>query len=221
MPDRIKIPALALLGLSLTDCTGREPADDPIVGDWRAIQIDGEKQPQSYTPYADVTFTVGQQLRIDPDLAGEMVAYQNAEEDGLQYDYEYLSDLAVEAQGGGKYRVEVARDVGMNGDYTDPGYPDTGRPDTGGYDDGTTGDDSGGYDSGGYDSGAPETGGYAIPIADGRVPLRPLAQPSAPNLAPAELVLQCTLDGDTLTCDQSGADAPKHWVFTRITDDEA
>lgn len=43
---------------------------------------------------------------------------------------------------------------------------------------------------------------------------RPLAAPSRPDLAPAELVLTCTLDQDTLSCETDG-ERPVPIVFTR------
>jgi hypothetical protein len=202
MEHRLKIPALALLGLSLTDCTGRDSPDDPIIGDWRAIQVDGEKHPVSFSYYEAVNLR-GEQLRIEADLAGEMAVYQVADYDGYNHDFELTAELVVDASGASKYRIEVAHDFF---DYYDTGY-DSGYPDTG-------------YADTGYaDTGDAETGGYAIPNDHEPVHLRPLAAPTSPDLAPGDLVFDCTLEQDTLTCDREGADALKHWVFSRLKPD--
>lgn len=196
MEQRSNIPGLALLALSFTHCTGREQAADPIVGDWRAIQVDGEKHPQSHA--YDGQVLVGEQLRIGDDLAGELALYQQGEFDGLDYDAERVSDLVVDASEAPKYRIEVAHDFFAVGQepYDPPSYYDVG-----GYED--TGDADTGTD-------APAEEG------DDLAGLRPLKLPSAPELAPGGTAFACTLERDTLTCDREGADELKHWVFTRI-----
>jgi hypothetical protein len=202
MDQRSKIPGLALLALSFTQCTGREQASDPIVGDWRAIQVDGEKHPHSYA--YDDGILVGEQLRIGDDLAGELALYQQGEFDGLDYNAERVSDLVVDASEAPKYRIEVAHDFFAVGQEPPSYYDVTGAPDTGYY------DDTGAADPGADDSGSPAEEG------DGLAGLRPLKLPSAPELAPGSTAFACTLEGDTLTCDREDADALKHWVFTRI-----
>lgn len=201
MDQRSKIPGLALLGLSFTQCTGREQAPDPIIGDWRAIQVDGEKHPQSHA--YDARLLTGEQLRIGDDLAGELAIYQQAEFDGLDYDTERVSDLVVDASEAPKYRIEVAHDFFEVGQepYEPPYYNDVG-----GYGD----VDTGYADSGADDTGAPAEEG------DDLAGLRPLKLPGAPQLAPGGTAFACTLERDTLTCDREGADDFKHWVFTRI-----
>ena len=204
MDQRSKIPGLALLALSFTQCTGREQAADPIIGDWRAIQVDGEKHPHSYA--YDDGILVGEQLRIGDDLAGELALYQQGEFDGLDYNAERVSDLVVDASEAPKYRIEVAHDFFEVGQepYEPPYY------DVGGYDDtGYAGTDTG-TDTGTDDTGAPAEEG------DDLAGLRPLKLPNAPELAPASTAFACTLEGDTLTCDREGADEFKHWVFSRI-----
>ncbi|MCY1010278.1 hypothetical protein OV079_32865 [Nannocystis pusilla] len=204
MEQRSKIPGLALVALSFTQCTGREQAADPIIGDWRAVQVDGEKHPQSHA--YDAQLLVGEQLRIGDDLAGELALYQSAELDGLDYNSERVSDLVVDASEAPKYRIEVAHDFFEVGQepYEPPSYYDVG-----GYDD--TGDvDTGSADSGTDDTGAPAEEG------DDLAGLRPLKLPSVPQLAPGGTAFVCTLERDTLTCDREDADELKHWVFTRI-----
>ncbi|PCC71735.1 hypothetical protein SAMN02745121_03088 [Nannocystis exedens] len=206
MDPRSKIPGLALLALSFTQCTGREQTADPIIGDWRAVQVDGEKHPQAHA--YDEGFLIGEQLRIGDDLAGELALYQSAELDGLDYNAERVADLVVDASEAPKYRIEVAHDFFEGGKepYDVPSYPDYG--DDTGYAD--TGADDTGYADSGADSGA-----LAEP-GDDLAGLRPLKLPSAPQLAPEGTVFACTLEGDTLTCDREGAEEFKHWVFTRI-----
>lgn len=207
MDQHSKIPGLALVALSFTQCTGREQAPDPIIGDWRAIQVDGEKHPQSHAD--DARLLSGEQLRIGDDLAGELAIYQEAEFDGLEYDSERVSDLVVDASQAPKYRIEVVHDFFEVGQepYEPPSYDDsdvTGAPDTGYY------DDTGYADTGTDDTGAPAEEG------DDLAGLRPLKLPSAPELAPGGTAFACTLERDTLTCDREGADDFKHWVFSRI-----
>ncbi len=208
MDGRAKIPALALLGLSFTQCTGRDAPADPIIGDWRAVQVDGEKHPVMSSYYGP-PFTVGEQLHIDPDLAGEMVIYQSASYDGLNYTNELVADLVVESAGAAKYRVDVAHDfleVLVPEPYDESGY--------------VTGYDVTGYADTGAPDPAPDTGAdsgnYAEPDDE---PVRPLTVPAAPALAAGAIVFDCTLDADTLTCDREGDTGAKHWVFARIQPD--
>jgi hypothetical protein len=208
MEQRSKIPGLALLALSFTQCTGREQASDPIIGDWRAIQVDGEKHPQSVAYYGG-PFLRGEQLRIGDDLAGELALYAAADYDGLDYNTERVAELVVDASEAPKYRIEVVHDLFEgNEPYDDPPEPITGYADTGYA-------DTGYADSGDEDTGTGDTGALAGEDDD-LAKVRPLKLPSAPELAPAEVVFDCSLERDTLTCDRVGADAFKHWVFARI-----
>ncbi|WAS94729.1 hypothetical protein [Nannocystis punicea] len=203
MEQRSKIPGLALLALSFTQCTGREQAPDPIIGDWRAIQVDGEKHPKSETGYGEPILR-GEQLRIRDDLAGELALYATQDYDGLEYNAERVAELVVDASEAPKYRIEVVHDLFENDEpYDEPVVPDTGYADTG-Y-----------ADSGAEDTDTGDTGALAGEDDD-LAEVRPLKLPSAPELAPAEVVFDCTLERDTLTCDREGADELKHWVFTRI-----
>lgn len=205
MDGLAKIPALALLGLSFTACTGRDTPDDPIVGDWRAVQVDGDKHPES-SSYAGQNFIRGEQLRIDADHDGEMARYAEGDFNGLDYFSEVVADLVVDASAAPKYRIEVAHDFFEDyGDYGEPDIPS---------DPGT------GYDGTGYaDTGAPDTAGYADDEAPHSGRVRPLQVPTSSDFAPAAMVFDCTLEADTLTCDREGADELKHWVFARIEPD--
>lgn len=213
MDQRSKIPALALLGLSFTQCTGREQAANPIVGDWRAIQVDGEKHPVMGGYNGDTR--VGEQIRIADDLEGEMSRYEAAQYDGLDYLSETIAALVVDDSAAPKYRIDVAADLFDVYDYSDP-VDSYGSPDSEGY------ADSGYADAGGPDSGYGDSGSdpadEASPPADR--PVKPLTVPTTPDLAPGAVVFDCTLDGDTLTCDREGATELKHWIFTRIEAEE-
>ncbi|MDC0717961.1 hypothetical protein [Nannocystis bainbridge] len=200
MESRNNIPGLALLALSFTGCAGGDPAPDPIIGDWRAIQVDGAKQPSTES-YGGEPFLRGTQLRIGDDLAGELALYRTADYDGIDYDGERVADLVVVASGAPKYRIEVGHDFfDGDGDESSPAEPITGYADT------EYGDTE---DPGGADDGA-------LAEDDDLAGVRPLKLPGAPALAPAATVFACDLAGDTLTCDREGADDKKHWVFARI-----
>ena len=204
MDQRSSIPGLVLLALSFTHCGANDPAADPIVGDWRAIQVDGEKHPQNAS-YGDGL--VGELLHVDADLEGDMTRYETRDADGFDYLLESIADLVVDASAAPKYRLDVAHDF-FDGSYDQPSVPGgTGQPDTGYADSGVP---DPGYD----DTGDTDTGDYAN--ADDLAEARPLKLPTDPALAPGALIFDCTLEGDTLTCDREGAEELKHWVFTRV-----
>lgn len=208
MDQRSKIPGLALLALSFTHCTDRDPTGDPIVGDWRAIQVDGQKHPQNGPDGLS-----GEQLHIGAELEGDMTRYQSYEFDGLDYLVEAVADLVVDASAAPKYRLDIAHDF-FDGDESDPGEPSvsgSGEPDTGYAD---TGAPDPGYDT------TNDTGDYADASDDDLAAMRPLKLPTAPQLAPGAMIFDCTLEGDTLTCDREGAEDYKHWVFTRVRPDD-
>jgi hypothetical protein len=171
-----RIPLLALVGLQFTRCTGGDEAPaNPIVGDWGAVQRDGDKLPDVYVhgPSTDVS---GLRLEIDDDLGGSFEYYSELTYDTYEYRHSFGSELLVDDSAAPKYRIEVQKDI-LGGDeaYTDS----VGTAVT-----------SDGYDDEGY-------GG------DGLAP--GLAAPSGPIVAPAELVFTCTLDQDTLTCTGEGS----------------
>lgn len=217
MHHRAKIPGFALLTLSLTDCVDRSnlPGEgDPIVGDWHAVKVDGEVFPMDLAdgPY---TYEANLELSVEETLAGELLITVRAEEDGYISNYGYGSTLLVDASAAPKYRIDVTRDLfGRDEPYTgevgyatavtgyDSGYQDTAPPSD------TDTDTDGGTTSAG-------TGGaHERPNAS-----RPLHIPLEFRLAPAEMVLRCTLSGDTLNCDRDGDDLPNVLVFKRTRDD--
>jgi hypothetical protein len=208
MDDRLKIPALAILGLSFTDCADREPAPDPIVGDWQAISVDAQKFPV-HMGVGNSTLDYGYALSVEDDLAGDFAFYYEYGYAGIHERSELASDLVVDDSTAPKYRIEVAAQPASDSDEPPPSdssadHPDDPYADGGDY--GTTGGD----DTGGYGS----TGDLLVDDA------RPIVLPGAPDRAPAELVMNCTLDGDILTCAREGDGSPQKWVFKRKRDDE-
>ncbi|MCY1061001.1 hypothetical protein [Nannocystis sp. SCPEA4] len=200
MQHRIHIPALALLGLSFTGCPDDEDKPNPIVGDWSAIQLDGEKFPVVYSEDS-YTGIYGLRLTVEDDLAGRIDYYSVVDYDDFSYQHSFGSDLVVDASGAPKYRLEVRKDP-FDGDDVD--YSDTAAAAT------SEAYDSDGYDSSGTDGDGTGTDGYL----GGGSSLRELAAPHRPILAPAEVVLTCTLEQDILTC-AAEPNGPKSVVFKR------
>ena len=173
MDNRTHIPALALLGLSFTACPEDAPPN-PIVGEWGAVQIDGDKFPQSYSDDS-YTAVYGLQMIVEDDLAGQLEYYVEIDYGDHEYRTKLGSDLVVDELGAQQYRVELTHDL-------------LGRDDGAYYDTvGRSGDDIG--------------------DGDRSAPIRP-------NLAPAELVLTCTLDQDILTCEPDDG-SPSSIIFRR------
>ena len=119
MDSRIKIPTIALLGLSLTDC--KPAGDDPIVGDWRAVEVDMDVYPVGSGPGGGRS---GFEMQIDVDLLGEFSLYQTAEYYGLGLNFERSVSLVVDAEDGPNYRIDLDRfpvslDDG-HGEYSEP-----------------------------------------------------------------------------------------------------
>lgn len=223
MHNRAKIPGLALLSLSLTDCVERSSGPDgdldPIVGDWHAITVDGAAFPvlSSEGPYM---VRSGLELRVSETLSGSFMLVTEVQYEDYLGRYEEGSTLVVDASGAPKYRIDIKHDpLGKQG-YAEEGYYEP-------YETGPTsiGPDSDGYDSVGYDtefttggdssgSGGSSGGALGEPGA-----ARPLQIPLAPRLAPAEMVLRCTLSGERLNCERDGDEEPKVLVFQRDEDD--
>lgn len=186
MEQRSNIPVLAILGLSFTGCPGGgEP--NPIVGEWGAVQLDGEKLPDvdEMGPYSAIS---GLRLTVEDDLSGSLAHYYENDHGDYEIHYSLGTDLVVDDSEAPKYRVELVHDLfrGGDGDYYDSvGYavPSAGHDDSDDLDDG---DD------------AP-----------------PLAAAPRPVLALAEMVLTCTLEQDVLTCVAGEGDEPHSLVFKR------
>lgn len=186
MDKRVKIPTLALLGLSFTECTARDaPERDPIVGVWTAVDVDGTDYPMSFTGDG-YSSAFGIEMNIEADLDGDLVVYIRDEDELLRYDKTYGSDILVDAAAAPNYRIDVASTF-----LDRPSFPEP----TGGYY----------YDDYGQADGDDDP---------------PLAAAPAPRAAPAAMVLNCTLDQDTLTCAREGDGAPSQFVFTRKMPEE-
>lgn len=95
--SRVHIPVAALLGVTFTACKDEA---DPIVGDWKVIEIAGEP---IAAEYAD-DYVI--KMHIDDDLSGEFVQYYNY--DGKEMSYRY--DLLVDADAAPKYRIDITID---------------------------------------------------------------------------------------------------------------
>ncbi|MBZ5708311.1 hypothetical protein [Nannocystis pusilla] len=195
MQHRIHVPALALLGLSFTGCPDDEDKPDPIVGDWSAIQLDGEKFPAVYSE-GSYTAIYGLRLTVEDDLAGRIDYYSVVDYDDFSYQHSFGSDLVVDAGAAPTYRIEVRNDLFGGGDVD---YSDTAAAAT-----------SEAYDSYGDDSSGTGGDGY---LGEGSA-ARELAASHRPILAPAEVVLTCTLEQDVLTC-AAEPNGPKSVVFKR------
>lgn len=256
MDDRAKIPGLALLSLSFTTCVAQAPTDpdaDTIVGEWHAVEIDGDKFPMTYSE-APYFVQNGVEMSINAKLRGRLVNVQESYYNGYQGRTESGSTLVAEHTSGPRYRIDVTRDPfgghgydeGYDEGYYDDGYADGYYPPTsssytsydpsGGYTSGATDATSGGTGTGtdgdttstgtagsttsGEGTGTSGTGGgtstggvIGEPGAVGAG--RPLQIPVPGNFAPPAMVLKCTLELDTLTCERDGEESPQHWVFRR------
>jgi len=94
MSTRIDIPALALLSLGFTACAAPE---DPIVGDWKVVAIDGEVlSPEDLEVY-DI------QMHIEADLSGEVVAYYTYEDVKETARY----DIQIDASDAPVYHIKL------------------------------------------------------------------------------------------------------------------
>lgn len=220
MADPARLPVLPVLGLAFTTCVEREPqADDPIVGDWIAVQIDDEAFPITYND-GEYTIRQGFSLAIEPELAGDFTFYYVGGYTGLESGSFYRFQLSVEPADS-KYLLTIPNGLqtpifGGYDDYADGGYDtatvpgdpsagtyaDTGYADT----DTATAGDTGGSDTGGDTTGAAQArGALALPIVFG----------------PEDtLVLRCELVGaenDALECNREPADdrGPVRWRFRK------
>lgn len=237
MPDRLRIPALALLGLSFTTCVDRAKEedgdedgtpDDPIVGEWFVNQIDDMAFPISYTEDEGYTARHGWSMTVEPELVGDFVYYYVYGYMGLETGQFYRLGLTIDASKAPEYRLEIP--LGLfpfhGPDYTDEG-PTT-ITTYGSYDpDGGTyvTDPTGGYDTevtSGTDTDTSGTGTTGAPLHD--VPVAPLAIPPVAAGEPGTLILVCNLvQNDALDCQREPVaddpEAPLHWRFKRANPD--
>lgn len=198
MDARTRIPVIALMGLSLTECKAE---DDPIVGDWSVVELDGDAFPMVYTegPYSSRT---GIDMQIAADLEGELSMYQV---------YDYGEDLKIRSQ----YTLYLSVDVDAAPTYRiDVRVPDQKL---------VIGEDSEYEGEGGYASGADtaETGA----ATDSGAPLEPpqgreRLAPRGSSRAATVLTLTCQLADDELDCESSlpEDEGPQSWRFVRAVE---
>lgn len=229
MDPRHKIPAIALLGLSCSDCTDRTgPGSDGLVGDWEAIEIDGKKFPLVMKdsggeegPSAE--FRRGWELHVTADVGSTLAYFQEYGYGEVSNRIEYYSEAEIDDSEAPKYRLTMKGDlVHLGGEepYTvsdsgyadsgigsDTGYADTGYADTGYADTDTTGG------TGGLDEDELAFDEFE----------RELVDATRPIFADA-MILDCELKAEELHCvRQIGAGddgALKVWTFARIVDEE-
>lgn len=203
----LRIPALAMLTLSLTDCVERSPgADvdrDPIIGDWHAVMVDGQAAPVVMNRDG-YTVEAGLELHVKSDLQGSLLYTVDYDYDGYLGSYAEGSSVVVDAGAAPRYRVDVKHDflgVSVEGGERPPEPYDTDS-----Y--ATDGPGDPGYDT-------DPTGGGTDGALGGPGSSRPLRIPLDIRHAPAEMVLRCTLDAETLNCQRDGDEMPKILVFER------
>lgn len=204
MDPRTRIPALALLGLSCTDCAERTTSD-PLIGEWHAVDIDGDA-----FPMVEDSGRVGWLLEVDDNGRGRLAYYEEEEEDaGALNRYEYYSDLTVDAPDGSKYRLTISGDLSDlvgDGDYSEP-VTSVGGSD--GYADGGSGYAESGYaTTGALDPDERSFDEFELELRDALRPSRA-----------GTMILDCELAADVLTCerkpDMTGDDELRTWTFHR------
>ncbi len=122
MDSRLKIPTIALLGLSLTDCKPEgEDSILAIIGDWRAVEIDMDVYPVGRGPGGG---RMGFAMHIEDDLQGEFSMYQSMEYYDLGLDRELIVSLVVDAEAAPNYRIDLERfPIEYGNEYGEPyGY---------------------------------------------------------------------------------------------------
>lgn len=219
MDPRTTIPALALLGLSCTDCTDRgDNGSDPIVGEWLAVDIDGDA-----FPIVEDDERRGWALEITAEHRGDLAYYNEQVEDGLVNRYEYYSDLTVLDEQAPKYRITVKGDLSDafgHDEYADGGVVTVTASD-GGYDatSDTVGDTIGDTTAGdgGYTTGALDPDEHSFDEFE-----LELGNPVHPQLA-GTMILDCELAAEVLTCNRkpglTDSGELKVWRFERQTDE--
>lgn len=145
MDPRTRIPTLALLGLSCTDCSERGAVPEPIVGEWRSVDIDAFPMVRD----DEDALRVGWGLEVGEGLRGRLAYYYEEEDDeGVIARGESYSDLML--------AVEDATRCRIAGDPTGrDGHDDGPTPPDGGYgelaSDESESDSTAGYTAGALD----------------------------------------------------------------------
>lgn len=223
MPDRLRIPALALLGLSFTTCVDRaktedgDEDDDPIVGEWFVNQIDDMAFPLSHNEGDGYNARQGWSMTVEPELVGDFVYYFVYDYMGLETGQFYRLGLTIDASKAPEYRLEIP--LGLfpfeSHEYTDEGpvptsYSPTSYGSTYDPDGGTYATEGGTYDTDVTSSTAPGTSGDTDATGTGTTgatdgtgttssPLQadPIAPIAIPPIAapgdPGTLILVCNL----------------------------
>jgi hypothetical protein len=195
MAPRIHIPAIALLGLQLTECSGSP--EDPLVGDWVAVEVDGMQFPLTYSEYGNDE-RAGVTLHVEPDMLGDLTRYYAGVYEDIGFRGEYVSPLVADNDEAPRYlltiTIPVQQTVSGGEDYADSGF------------------DEGYADEGYADGGEPPAG----PDQQDTVTTRP-----HPRAATATLQLDCTLGAEFLVCKTTSdtEDQPTDWRFARVPED--
>ena len=216
MDPRTQIPVIALLGLSCSDCTERDGEVDPLVGEWEAIEIDGEKYPIVETsPPGEgpgVALRRGWDLEVTAAHSGTLAYFFEYGDGDASYRNEYYSDLEVDAKDAPKYRLSIRGDLVHIGgdDYYTTGY-DTGV--------GTDTEAGPGTDTD-YATSAGALDDDELVFDEFE---RELVGAPRGTRAAAMMILDCELKAEQLHCGrQIGADddgEKKAWIFARVVDD--
>ena len=106
---RFLVPAVSLC---LTVASG---CQDPLVGDWELVELDGEDWPIDEI-YSDGGYVYSIEaeasMSIDPDLEGKFEMDIDISYDGDSYGYSYDSDVSAEVkQRRAEYDIEIDGDI--------------------------------------------------------------------------------------------------------------
>lgn len=230
MDPRHKIPAMALLGLSCSQCTERGINDpsDGLEGDWEAIEIDGKQYPlvrsENEPDGPALEMRTGWDLHIAAGDVGTLAYFQEyglVSGDDALYRMEFYSDLAIDDSDAPKIRLTMKGDlVHVHDDpyettvITITGYDTSYHGDTGYTDSGVTDTDYGGDT--GYATGTGGLDDDERMFDEFEPDLHGAAHPSRA----AAMILDCELKAEQLHCVRqigAGDDGKdKVWTFARV-----
>lgn len=105
MDPRRQIPVIALLGLCLTECDGKDDAPK-IVGTWTATQVDMEKLPMVESGMG-YTARSGLEMLIDDDLSGEFRYYSAYMAGDIGVRNQYGFPLTVDVDDAPRYAITL------------------------------------------------------------------------------------------------------------------
>lgn len=119
MDPRRQIPAVALLGLCLTDCGKDDPT---IVGTWTATEIDMQKFPVVEVEGGYMA-RYGVELRVEDDLSADFGYYSVYSHDGIGMRSEQRMPATVDDDDAPHYLITLSY-LGFQGEYAEtPGQP--------------------------------------------------------------------------------------------------